>query len=113
MPTLGSTIRFDLQIAKQPWTVICASGLPSFLGTAAVTIGRTCRVKPGIAPDSQSLLSWSVGRIWGSDYWRKEERDADAYGLVMRNDPTFLIAATTVRAGVPSNWPTVTVTHPT
>ena len=80
-----------------------------------------------IVPDSQSLaheffhvlhtndffyaISWSIGRIWGSQYWKNEERSANQYEIAHQSDPDFVNAFNTIRAKYP-NAEVVTINHP-
>lgn len=117
---------FAFSIGGVPWTVIIPSGFPRI--AAATTLGATSRFEGNICPDVVSLghehyhaihtswiryvISFTVGLLWGSSYWRDEETAANAAGAVASTNPELVGAAATLRATLPATWPTVTINHP-
>ena len=116
------------QINGLDWTVRNDHPIWPPLLAAATTIGHTTVFDSGLCPDSVSLahewfhvshtswlrylVSFTIGRLWGSDYWRLEESGANLYAINHQNDAPIRNLAAQVRSQVPSNIPLVTINHP-
>lgn len=60
------------------------------------------------------LVSISIGRLWGSTYWRDQEIAANTHGRAVQNDPKYLALASAVRAAYTASYgavPTGTYSH--
>ena len=121
-------MNIQTQVNGLDWTVRNDHPVWPPLLAAATTIGHTTVFDSGLCPDSVSLAhefyhvlhtSWlrylvsvTIGRLWGSDYWRIEESSANLYGTAHMNDPAFIRLAAQVRSQIPSNIPEVRINHP-
>lgn len=94
----------------------------------ATTMGQAPTFSLQYCPDAESLghelfhvehtswlrylWSYTVGRIYGSKYWRAEENAANAYGAAHKNDADLIGLALQVRALYPASSPTAVYSHP-
>lgn len=121
---------FHATIHGKPYTVKTGAGRIGWpiRISVATTMGHSSAFEPGICPDVTSIghenwhsentntlryvWSFTVGRLYGSTYWKDQERAANQAGSVAHEDAELLAFAATIRAGVAASWPTATVTHP-
>mgnify|MGYP003661848448 CR=1 FL=1 len=121
-------MKIQTTILGEPWTIRNDHPFWPPLLAAATTIGQTTVFDSGLCPDSVALahewyhvahtswlryvLSFTVGRLWGDDYWRHEESEANLSGQLHRFEPAFVALAAQIRAQIPASIPTVSINHP-
>jgi len=120
-------MKFQYLVNDTTWKIRCGSVLPKLIGAAGVSLGHTTYFKSKICPNAASLahewyhvattnafryaLSYTIGRVWKSDYWKTHEIGANFYATLHKDDGIFMRASSTIRRNLPAEWPTVTITH--
>ena len=98
-----------------------------FILAAATTYGKTTLFEVGLVPNAVALaheyhhvlttswlryvISYTIGKLWGSTYWKDEEISANAYGLANAGNPVFQAISDKIKADFPS-YPVVNINHP-
>lgn len=121
---------FSFRIQGIDWTVKYGGGLFGWPPRISIstTVGRsTVFVNNGNCPDAQSLahefchvlntsalrylVSYTIGRLWRSTYWKDQEIQANTYEVAHKLDPAFVTAANTMMATMPKGTRFETITH--